>query len=74
MGQQERIMQCGPRFALLGLFLKFIIGPAAMAIGSAAVGIHDDALRVAIIQVHTINYWSTSLCQKHSGPLIMFDS
>uniref|UniRef100_A0A0D3HHL1 Auxin efflux carrier component n=1 Tax=Oryza barthii TaxID=65489 RepID=A0A0D3HHL1_9ORYZ len=36
MGHQERIMQCGPRLALLGLFLKFIIGPAAMAIGSAA--------------------------------------
>uniref|UniRef100_A0A0D3FUP7 Auxin efflux carrier component n=1 Tax=Oryza barthii TaxID=65489 RepID=A0A0D3FUP7_9ORYZ len=57
MGQQERIMECGPRLALLGLFLKFIIGPTAMAIGSAAVGIRGDVLRVAIIQVHTINYY-----------------
>ncbi|KAF2909240.1 hypothetical protein DAI22_11g012150 [Oryza sativa Japonica Group] len=38
------------RLALLGLFLKFIIGPTAMAIGSAAVGIRGDVLRVAIIQ------------------------
>ncbi|XP_052137079.1 probable auxin efflux carrier component 5a [Oryza glaberrima] len=67
MGQQERIMQCGPRLALLGLFLKFIIGPAAMAIGSAAVGIHDDALRVAIIQAAIPQSISSFIFAKEYG-------
>ncbi|KAL6278971.1 hypothetical protein ACE6H2_022572 [Prunus campanulata] len=33
-----------------GMVLRFIAGPAAMAIGSIAVGLHGDVLRVAIIQ------------------------
>ncbi|XP_062207904.1 probable auxin efflux carrier component 5a [Phragmites australis] len=50
MAQQEKLLACGPSFAALGLVLKFALGPAAMAIGSIAVGLRGDVLRVAIIQ------------------------
>jgi hypothetical protein len=55
MAQQEKVLACGPSFAALGLVLKFALGPAAMAIGSIAVGLRGDVLRVAIIQVPTTN-------------------
>lgn len=50
MAQQEKILACGPSYAALGLALKFGLGPVAMAIGSIAVGLRGDVLRVAIIQ------------------------
>ncbi|KAJ1286834.1 hypothetical protein BS78_03G382400 [Paspalum vaginatum] len=50
MAQQEKVLACGPGYAALGLALKFALGPAAMAIGSIAVGLRGDVLRVAIIQ------------------------
>ncbi|KAG8078891.1 hypothetical protein GUJ93_ZPchr0007g5485 [Zizania palustris] len=50
MAQQEKIIACGPSLAALGLVLKFALGPAAMAVGSIAVGLRGDILRVAIIQ------------------------
>ncbi|GJM92062.1 hypothetical protein PR202_ga08489 [Eleusine coracana subsp. coracana] len=50
MAQQEKVLACGPSFAALGLVLKFALGPAAMAIGSIAVGLRGDVLRLAIIQ------------------------
>lgn len=50
MAQQEKVLACGPSYAALGLVLKFALGPAAMAIGSIAVGLRGDVLRVAIIQ------------------------
>lgn len=50
MAQQEKILACGPSLAALGLALKFALGPAAMAVGSIAVGLRGDVLRVAIIQ------------------------
>jgi auxin efflux carrier family protein len=52
MATQEKIISCGPSLTILGMALRFIAGPAAMAIGSVAVGLHGDVLRVAIIQVH----------------------
>ncbi|KAL6839964.1 hypothetical protein ACP4OV_029774 [Aristida adscensionis] len=50
MAQQEKVLACGPSFAALGLVLKFALGPIAMAIGSIAVGLRGDVLRLAIIQ------------------------
>uniref|UniRef100_A0A0E0JSV6 Auxin efflux carrier component n=1 Tax=Oryza punctata TaxID=4537 RepID=A0A0E0JSV6_ORYPU len=50
MAQQEKIIACGPSFAALGLVLKFALGPAAMAIGSIAVGLRGDVLRAALPQ------------------------
>ncbi|KAK9692200.1 hypothetical protein RND81_09G248000 [Saponaria officinalis] len=50
MALQEKLIACGPRLTIFGMILKFIAGPAAMAIASYIVGLHGDVLRVAIIQ------------------------
>ncbi|KAJ3678290.1 hypothetical protein LUZ60_002093 [Juncus effusus] len=50
MATQEKIISCGPSLTAFGMILRFIAGPAAMAIGSIAVGLRGDLLRVAIIQ------------------------
>lgn len=51
MALQEKILACGPRLTAYGMVLKFIAGPAAMAIGSIAVGLRGEVLHLAIIQV-----------------------
>ncbi|XAR49129.1 hypothetical protein NMG60_11032208 [Bertholletia excelsa] len=50
MAQKEKIIACGPTLTVFGMGLKFIAGPATMAIGAIAVGLRGDVLRVAIIQ------------------------
>lgn len=50
MAQQKKVIACGPALTIFGMVLRFIAGPAAMAIGSVIVGLHGDILRVAIIQ------------------------
>nr|AMQ09727.1 PIN auxin transporter [Boehmeria nivea] len=50
MALQEKMIACGPRLTVFGMVLRFIAGPAAMAIGCIAAGLHGDVLRVAIIQ------------------------
>ncbi|KAL5834387.1 hypothetical protein ACOSQ4_013884 [Xanthoceras sorbifolium] len=50
MALQEKLIACGTSLTVIGMVLKFIAGPAAMAIGCIAVGLHGDVLRVAIIQ------------------------
>jgi len=55
MALQDKLIGCGPSLTVFGLVLKFIAGPAAMAIGAIAVGLHGDVFRVAIIQVMHIH-------------------
>lgn len=50
MALQEKVIACGASLTVIGMVLRFIAGPAAMAIGSIAVGLRGDVLRVAIIQ------------------------
>ncbi|KAK9919254.1 hypothetical protein M0R45_027863 [Rubus argutus] len=50
MALQEKFIACGTSLTIIGMVLRFIAGPSAMAIGSIAVGLHGDVLRVAIIQ------------------------
>ncbi|KAJ7978254.1 Auxin efflux carrier component [Quillaja saponaria] len=50
MALQEKVIACGVPLTVFGMVLRFIAGPAAMAIGAIAVGLHGDVLRVAIIQ------------------------
>ncbi|KAB5529762.1 hypothetical protein DKX38_019843 [Salix brachista] len=50
MALQEKVIACGASLTFIGMILRFIAGPAAMAIGSIAVGLRGDVLRVAIIQ------------------------
>lgn len=54
MALQKKMIACGPGLTAFGMVLRFIAGPAAMAIGSIAVGLHGDVLRVAIIQVNKL--------------------
>lgn len=51
MAQQDKLIPCGPSLTFLGLVLKFVLDPIAMTIGSIAVGLRGDVVRVAIIQV-----------------------
>jgi auxin efflux carrier family protein len=72
MAQQEKVLACGPSFAALGLVLKFALGPAAMAIGSIAVGLRGDVLRVAIIQVSCMtSFQSTHVRMRYSASLLL---
>ncbi|KAL6619957.1 hypothetical protein ACP70R_035096 [Stipagrostis hirtigluma subsp. patula] len=50
MAQQDNLIPCGPSLTFLGLVLKFVLDPIAMTIGSIAVGLRGDVVRVAIIQ------------------------
>ncbi|PON39303.1 Auxin efflux carrier [Trema orientale] len=50
MALQEKMIGCGARLTVFGMVLRFIAGPAAMAIGAIAAGLHGDVLRVAIVQ------------------------
>ncbi|KAH7543446.1 hypothetical protein FEM48_Zijuj02G0185100 [Ziziphus jujuba var. spinosa] len=50
MALQEKIIACGTSLTVFGMILRFIAGPAAMAIGSVVVGLRGDVLRIAIIQ------------------------
>jgi hypothetical protein len=54
MALQEKVISCGPSLTLFGLVLKFIAGPAAMAISAIVVGLRGDVLRIAIIQVRNL--------------------
>ncbi|KAF7817754.1 auxin efflux carrier component 5 [Senna tora] len=50
MALQDKLIACGSTLTAFSMLLKFLAGPAAMAIGAIAVGLHGDVLRVAIIQ------------------------
>ncbi|KAG6503797.1 hypothetical protein ZIOFF_036121 [Zingiber officinale] len=50
MALQEKVIICGLKQATLGMFLKFIAGPAAGAVGALVLQLRGDLLRVAIIQ------------------------
>ena len=56
MALQKKMIACGPGKTAFGMVLRFIAGPAAMAIGSIAVGLHGNLLRVAIMQVNMMYY------------------
>lgn len=48
---QEKIIACGAGLTVFGMVLRFIAGPALMAIGAIAVGLRGNVLRIAIVQV-----------------------
>ncbi|XP_031481060.1 auxin efflux carrier component 5 [Nymphaea colorata] len=50
MSQQKKLIACGPSLAVFAMVLRFIAGPAAMAIASIVVGLRGTVLRIAIIQ------------------------
>lgn len=62
MASQASIIACGTRMAVLAMAIKFVGGPALMAVPAVAIGLRGTLFRVAIVQVQ--NY---SFCSLHSG-------
>ncbi|KAK8637454.1 hypothetical protein V6N13_064873 [Hibiscus sabdariffa] len=50
MASQASIIACGIRMTIVGIVLKFVVGPALMAASSAALGLRGRVLRVEIMQ------------------------
>ncbi|XP_022852278.1 auxin efflux carrier component 5-like [Olea europaea var. sylvestris] len=50
MALQEKVIACGIRLTLLGMVLRFVVGPISMAIGCFVLRLHGDIFRVAIIE------------------------
>ncbi|XP_058187984.1 auxin efflux carrier component 8 isoform X2 [Rhododendron vialii] len=51
MASRANIIACGTRMAVLAMAVKFIAGPALMAVSSIAVGLRGTSFRVAIMQL-----------------------
>ncbi|XP_039123067.1 auxin efflux carrier component 7-like isoform X2 [Dioscorea cayenensis subsp. rotundata] len=50
MALQPRIIACGSKLAAYGMLMRFIAGPAFMAIASIVVGVRGKTLKVSIVQ------------------------
>ncbi|KAK9925128.1 hypothetical protein M0R45_033465 [Rubus argutus] len=50
MASRPSIIACGTRMTMVAMGLKFIAGPAVMALSSFAIGLRGRVLRVAIVQ------------------------
>lgn len=59
MASRANIIACGTRMAVLAMVVKFIAGPALMALSSIAVGLRGTSFRVAIMQVQTYSTFCT---------------
>jgi hypothetical protein len=53
MASRVSIIACGTRMALVAMAMKFLMGPALMAVSSAATGLKGKVFREAIVQVLT---------------------
>jgi len=52
MALQPRIIACGNTIAAFAMGVRFITGPAVMAVASIAVGLRGVLLHIAIVQVY----------------------
>ncbi|XP_073031812.1 auxin efflux carrier component 5 isoform X2 [Primulina eburnea] len=50
MALQESVLGCGVGLCMYGMVLRFVGGPMSTAVGSLALGLHSNVLRIAIIQ------------------------
>ncbi|XP_073306525.1 auxin efflux carrier component 5-like [Primulina huaijiensis] len=50
MALQESVLGCGVGLCMYGMVLRFLGGPMTTAVGSLALGLHSNILRIAIIQ------------------------
>ncbi|KAL7232405.1 hypothetical protein ACSBR2_010430 [Camellia fascicularis] len=50
MASQASIIACGTRMAVLAMAIKFVGGPALMAVPAVAIGLRGTLFRVAIVQ------------------------
>ena len=51
MGLGDRIIACGAKLTLFGMFLRFLIGPTLFAAVGYLVGLRGVSLKVSIVQV-----------------------
>ncbi|OIW06704.1 hypothetical protein TanjilG_04098 [Lupinus angustifolius] len=50
MATQSSIIACGTKMTMVALALKFLVGPALMALASIIIGLRDTMFQVAIVQ------------------------
>ncbi|CAH8382991.1 unnamed protein product [Eruca vesicaria subsp. sativa] len=50
MALQPKLIPCGNSMATFAMAVRFLTGPAVMAVSSMAIGLRGDLLRVAIVQ------------------------
>ncbi|CAM0953642.1 unnamed protein product [Alopecurus aequalis] len=50
MAMQPKIIACGNKLAAVTMAVRLLVGPAVMAVASAAVGLRGNLLRIAIVQ------------------------
>ncbi|KAL3653907.1 putative auxin efflux carrier component 5b [Castilleja foliolosa] len=50
LGLQGKLIPCGLRLCVYGLFMRFVGGPVTMAIGAFAMGLKSNNFRIAIMQ------------------------
>ncbi|KAE9590380.1 putative membrane transport protein [Lupinus albus] len=50
MATQSSIIGCGTKMTMVALALKFLVGPALMALASIMIGLRDTMFKVAIVQ------------------------
>lgn len=53
MASNNKIIACGAKATIVGMILRFIVGPLSVGIACIAVGLRGDVLRIAIVQVTT---------------------
>ena len=54
MASRASIIACGTRMAFAAMGIKFLVGPALMAVSSTSTGLRGVAFRTAIVQVRII--------------------
>ena len=54
MALQPKIIACGNKVAIFAMAVRFLTGPAVMAVAAIAIGLRGDLLRIAIVQVRFI--------------------
>ncbi|XP_006345358.1 putative auxin efflux carrier component 8 [Solanum tuberosum] len=50
MALQGKIIACGAALTIYAMILRFVVGPATMALGCVVLGLRGNVLRIAIIQ------------------------
>ena len=56
MALQPKIIACGNSVATFAMAVRFLTGPAVMAVASIAVGLRGTLLHIAIVQVIFFSY------------------
>lgn len=59
MALQPKLIACGKSVAASTMAVRFLLGPAVMAVSSAAVGLRGTLLRIAVVQVRGCWYECT---------------